>query len=120
MQTGSAFILMASFFGAVPSNETLPFTLPAFAVSTFWPPAAAGAAAGVPAVLAGSELPPPHAATDAASAMPRTPTQAFRRRIRPLLKKDVSENNSLFYLFFPLRCRCACGLAADRAGGAVP
>jgi hypothetical protein len=37
MQTGSAFILIGSFFGAVPSIVTVPVTLPAFAVSTFCP-----------------------------------------------------------------------------------
>src|SRR5438046_929452 len=36
-QTGSAFILIASFFGAVPSRTTVPFTSPAVAVSTFCP-----------------------------------------------------------------------------------
>jgi hypothetical protein len=43
MQTGSAFILIASFFGAGPSSVTTPFTSPAVAVSTFCP---AGAADG--------------------------------------------------------------------------
>jgi hypothetical protein len=36
-QTGSAFILIASFFGTAPSIITTPFTSPAVAVSTFWP-----------------------------------------------------------------------------------
>src|SRR5689334_18458652 len=80
MQTGSAFILIASFFGAVPSSATVPFTSPAVAVSTFWP-------AGVPAGAAGSadvldaSLFPPQATIDPASAIVSAPAQAVRRRI---------------------------------------
>src|SRR5438045_989363 len=77
MQTGSAFILIGSFLGAVPSIATTPFTSPAVEVSTFWP-------AGVPAGSAdelGVSLLPPHAASDPISASPTRLTQTFRRRI---------------------------------------
>src|SRR6266550_9563688 len=80
MQTGSAFILIASFFGAVPSSATLPLTSPAVAVSTFCP-------AGVPAGALGSadvldvSLLPPHATTVAARAAAAALIQTFRKRI---------------------------------------
>jgi hypothetical protein len=45
-QTGSAFILIASFFGAVPSKFTTPLTVPATAVSTFRAPGVAAGADG--------------------------------------------------------------------------
>ena len=79
MQTGSAFILMGSFFGETPSSDATPFTSPAVAGSTFWPPAPA-AATGSADLLDVSWL-PPHATMVVASANPRIPTQAFRRRI---------------------------------------
>src|SRR5438094_9947941 len=80
MQTGSAFILIASFLGAVPSSATAPFTSPAVAVSTFCP-------AGVPAPPPGSadvldvDLFPPQATSDPANTSPTAPTLTFRRRI---------------------------------------
>ena len=75
-QTGSAFILMSAFFGATPSSATVPFTSPAVAASTFFPPPPA-AAAGAADVLDADSLPPPHAATDAASANPIPYTQTL-------------------------------------------
>src|SRR5438132_1129472 len=79
-QTGSAFILIASFFGAVPSRTTVPFTSPAVAVSTFCP---AGVPAGAPgsAEVLDASLFPPHATIDPANAKPIAPTQTCRRRI---------------------------------------
>src|SRR5262245_54066382 len=99
MQTGSAFILIASFFGAVPSSETVPLTLPAFAVSTFCPDGAPAGDEGV-AELLDVSWPPPHAVIDAATAQPRTTTQAFRRRIDlSCIKKDAKpKSNPIFYL----------------------
>jgi hypothetical protein len=83
-QTGSAFILIASFFGAVPSMVTVPATFPAFDVSTFMPPGVPDGAAGSADLFAGS-LPPPHAITVAASARAMVPNfapkQTFRRCI---------------------------------------
>jgi hypothetical protein len=79
-QTGSAFILMASFFGAIPSIVTTPFTSPAVAASTFIPAGAAADEAGKADLLEGS-LPPPHATTDAARVIPSPYTQTFRKRI---------------------------------------
>ena len=78
MQTGSAFILMGSLAGAVPSSIAIPVTLPAVAVSTFCPAGAADGDDGFSDVLCS---PPPHAATDAAIAKPRVYCQMFRRRI---------------------------------------
>src|SRR5207253_2197286 len=80
VQTGSAFILIGSFFATVPSTVTLPLTSPAVAVSTFCP-------AGVPAGPPGSadvldvSLLPPHAMSDPASASPSALAHTFRRRI---------------------------------------
>src|SRR5205823_5172762 len=83
-QTGSAFILIAAFFGASPSSETTPLMSPAVAGSTLPPPPAAAAGAPAAGVAAGAldvdELPPPHA-TAAASVNPRAPTHTLRRRI---------------------------------------
>src|SRR5579872_4207208 len=81
MQTGSAFILIGSFFGTVPSTETVPVTLPAVAVSTFWPAPAAAGALGAAEVLDVSCLLPPHATSEAASTTPNALIQTFRRRI---------------------------------------
>src|SRR5216684_2697614 len=78
MQTGSAFILMSAFFGAAPSSATVPVTSPAVAGSTFSPEPDVVAGADV---LPASLLPPPQAATDAASANPIPHNQTFRRRM---------------------------------------
>src|SRR6186997_682058 len=63
----------------MPSIMTMPLTSPAVAVSTFRPDGVAAGAEGSDEVF--ELLPPPHAATEAASARPRAPTQMFRRRI---------------------------------------
>src|SRR5438067_6162640 len=92
-QTGSAFILIPSFFGAVPSSVTMPFTLPAVAVSTRWPD---GVAAGDDGSADLFELPPPpHATSVVASVIPSTPTRAFRRRIEHSSHKRTPSNKQL-------------------------
>src|SRR5205823_805095 len=92
-QTGSALILIGSFFGAVPSSITIPLMSPAVAVSTFWP---AGVAAGDDGGAEVLELPPPppHATTDAASARPSVPTHMFRRRIEVSSREKVLKNGT--------------------------
>src|SRR5436309_337399 len=80
MQTGSAFILIGSFFGTIPSTVTLPVTSPAVAVSTFCPAAVPAGAPGSADVLDVSLL-PPQATSDPASASPSALAQTFRRRI---------------------------------------
>src|SRR5262245_64339096 len=78
-QTGSAFILMASFAGAMPSSVTVPVMLPAVAASTFCP---SGVAAGADGSADWFEVPPPpQAATVAASVRLSADTQTFRKNI---------------------------------------
>src|SRR6476660_4133161 len=104
MHTGSAFILIGSFFGAVPSSVTVPLMSPAVAVSTFWPAPAPAGAAGAADVLDVSLL-PPHAASDAAIATPRTPAQTFRKRIDISSGKKTNRNQALIlpcFVEFPL------------------
>ena len=90
MQAGSAFILIASFFGTAPSTVTVPVTLPAVAASTFWPAAVPAGDSGVADVLDVSLL-PPHATIDAASARPTVLTQKFCRRIEHSSEEDDSK-----------------------------
>src|SRR5690349_2745650 len=101
MQTGSAFILMPSFFGAAPSSTTVPLTVPALAVSTFCPAEAPAGAVGS-ADLFDVSCPPPHATIVVASAAASVPSQAFRKRIEDSSsKKDSRQNSHLFYLASP-------------------
>src|SRR6185436_4701677 len=94
MHTGSAFILITSFFGRAPSTFTTPFTSPAVAVSTFWPDGAADGDEGS-ADLLDVSWPPPQASVFTASAIPSRLTQAFRKRIRSLLnKKDTVQTTA--------------------------
>src|SRR5689334_23746671 len=88
--TGSAFILITAFSGAAPSRTTVPLIEPAFDVSTFCPPEAP--ADGVAEVLEVSCDPPPHAATDTATASPSACIQTFRS------EEHTSELQSQFHL----------------------
>src|SRR5919199_6289160 len=94
MQTGSAFILIASFFGATPSSETTPFTLPACDLSTFWPDGVPAGAEASPDLFEVSWL-PPHAVSSVASATVTLPTQTLRRRIEYSLKALGSQLSAL-------------------------
>jgi hypothetical protein len=76
-QMGSAFILMAAFFGAIPSSVTVPLTLPAVDESTFMPDGVADGDEGSFDVFEVVLSPPPHAATEAASVT--APKTASRR-----------------------------------------
>jgi hypothetical protein len=71
---------MTAFSGAAPSSTTVPLIEPAFDVSTFCPPEAPDAD-GVAEVLEVSCDPPPHAATDTATANPSACIQTFRERM---------------------------------------
>jgi len=72
---------MSAFFGTAPSTITIPFTVPAVAVSTFCPaPAPLGDDAGDDELDVPELEPPPHA-TAMATLKPRAQTHTFRRRI---------------------------------------
>ena len=83
-QTGSAFILIGSFFGAVPSSDDRALDVAGRRRVDLLAAAAAAGDGGSADVLDASWLPPPHAATVAASARPRArPRRSYTHRHSP-------------------------------------